>query len=292
MSYDDEGAWTIRAHGSADEGERYLSETKPHYDELTRGGVPVGTCLPLLGSDSLAYAQLAYRYEPGTLDYLDRALQAWVAAYEYAMDARAKQAAGQSAGDTWQVGWLGSQRVREPEHYKLKATQAWLNAHALATVRGSASATKSLVAVPPELYGEGLQHRRELAAAWRAYRNGDVAQAGTLAERAAVAAAQRSRRKGLIGQWAQLVSAPVIAATAALFSRSADTEQLLAHGFRCHREFYDQKRGLNRGDVPLRDTPEGWLSLPLAALLRLAREQGLSGLLRSDYAAEWIFAAD
>ncbi|MCT4638070.1 MAG: immunity 49 family protein [Bacteroidales bacterium] len=62
----------------------------------------------------------------------------------------------------------------------------------------------------------------------------------------------------------------------------------LFEGVTYHKEFWGQKVGLNRGDTPLCDDPDGFISWHLTALAAMAYDRGLNIEVDSDYITLWL----
>jgi hypothetical protein len=70
-----------------------------------------------------------------------------------------------------------------------------------------------------------------------------------------------------------------------------DQEAFTKHmfeGVTYHKEFWGQKVGLNRGDTPLCDDPNGFISWQLTALATMAYDRGLNIEIESDYITLWL----
>jgi hypothetical protein len=265
---------------------------------LASGPVAAGIAPALRAKTLLDLAITALRYQPAWTEIADRALAWGVAAYEYADEAtRADQEYGQTTS-VRELPELGQQKVREPLHYSMSSPLTWLELMSLALIRGNAAAQASLARVDLKLFGDmadtrTLPHRTAAVRALIEHINGDDAAAlATLAAGIEAADARARKQKGVLGDYATLLDRPPLEVHQAIILADADgVNQRLADGLRAHRKFYDSKRGMNRGDRPLRDVDAGFASLRLQGLIVLARRHGLEVGVRSGYVHEQLFVA-
>jgi hypothetical protein len=296
-NYADPDPFTIVAHTGAS----YPSSWPDDRDfelGLAAGPVAAGLAVASRAKTLLDLAISALRYEPEWTEVADRALAWGVAAYEYADEAT------RAGHDNTQTGVrelpeIGSQKVREPLHYSMTDPLTWLNFMSLALIRDHAAARASLARVDLRLFDDmtdpaSLPHRGAAIRAFIQRGSGDDAAALASIDVGIEAADLRARKfKGVVGDFAALLGRPPLEVhRAIILGDEAALNQSLADGLRAHRRFYDTKRGMNRGDTPLRDVDGGFISLRLQGLIALARREGLEVRVRSGYVHEQLFAAN
>ena len=72
----------------------------------------------------------------------------------------------------------------------------------------------------------------------------------------------------------------------------ADQELMEAYlftTFSAHRTYYDKKKGLNRGDSPMKDSLEAVFPLRQISLLTLVREPFPDLNFKTEYCPNWLF---
>ncbi|GEM_PF-5107407 len=64
--------------------------------------------------------------------------------------------------------------------------------------------------------------------------------------------------------------------------------ELLYLALQYHKTIWSQNKGLNLGDVPLKNNSDGFISWPLTSLAAMAYDKGMKIKVESDYMPEWM----
>jgi hypothetical protein len=177
--------------------------------------------------------------------------------------------------------------IGEPLKLLERSPNFWTDAMNIATIRGNEEALRALAKIEPSIFMNKVGNiggRADFVAGYIAFLAEEKEKALKHFQKAAEGA------KAHAGDHFMAIDLPLANTMIQLLS-DADQELMEAYlftTFSAHRTYYDQKKGLNRGDSPLKDSLEAVFPLRQISLLTLIRAHFPDLHFKTDYCPDWL----